>query len=107
MPTKALYGKHTRRGTVIFVLLIPLVGAPTVSCLLLLTRLAEERVDVRPSEGPFAGKSRIWQVNVLTPTNYTARGRRLLRWYILSLLFQAAAFFTAITLIYAALNSRK
>jgi hypothetical protein len=45
--------------------------------------LRPHRVDLRPHQGVEAGRSRIWQANVLDPRNYDAKGRRLLRWLVL------------------------
>jgi hypothetical protein len=46
-----------------------------------LVRLTAERIDIRSGASPFSGASRVWQLNVLRPSNYTPRGRKLLIWF--------------------------
>lgn len=52
----------------------------SAAMLVVFVRLAEERIDIPSDESPFSGGSVIWQFNVLKPSNYTEKGRRLLRW---------------------------
>ena len=51
--------------------------------IVLVGMLRAHRIDLRPHQGVEAGRSRIWQVNVLDPRNYDSRGKRLLRWLVL------------------------
>ena len=54
-----------------------------VALQIVLVWLGEHRTDVRRDQAVTDGKSSIWQVNVMRPSNYTPAGRRLLRWYYL------------------------
>lgn len=54
-----------------------------------LVRLTVERIDIRSGASPFSGASRVWQLNVLRPSNYIPRGRKLLMWFYVG---QAALF---------------
>jgi hypothetical protein len=71
----------------LLLLVVPLVLVPGVATIAFTYHLARYRVDLTPFNSPYDGVSRIWQVNVFRPSNYNARGRRLLPWlYFLSTL---------------------
>jgi hypothetical protein len=60
----------------------------SVAALILLGRLREYRQDLTRVDSVFEGRSRFWQVNVLRPSNYCRRGRRILLFYVASQLLQ-------------------
>lgn len=59
--------------------------------LVLLARLRMHRTDLRSNQGFWEGESRVWQQNVLSPRNYDAGGKRLLRWMFVALALWAAS----------------
>lgn len=71
--------------------------------IVLMGLLRGHRIDLRPHEGPTAGRSRIWQLNVLDPRNYDLKGRRLLRWLFLLILL---SLFTMVWLVFSAGRAR-
>ena len=54
----------------------------------ILGKLRDFRVDLSPNQSGFEGRSRIWQVNVLRPSNYNPTGKRVLFWYCTTLIAQ-------------------
>ncbi|HSY84507.1 MAG TPA: hypothetical protein VK807_22275 [Gemmatimonadaceae bacterium] len=71
----------------LLLLVVPMLLVPGVASIAFTYRLARYRVDLAPFNSPYDGTSRIWQVNVFRPSNYNARGRRLLPWlYVLTTL---------------------
>jgi len=74
------------------------IGVPMLVSILLLTKLREHRIDLSRGQSVFEGSSRVWQVNVLRPSNYTSEGRRILRWYVVSQLAVLAGFAFALKL---------
>jgi preprotein translocase subunit SecG len=51
-----------------------------MALLVVMVRATQHRIDIPPGAGFQSGKSKIWQVNVFTPSNYDAAGRTLVRW---------------------------
>ncbi len=51
-------------------------------------KLQDNRIDVHPGEGLGAGRSPVWQLNMLTPANYRASCRSSVRWLQAGLAFQ-------------------
>lgn len=51
-----------------------------ITNLVVVIRLRPYRIDICPGDSFAAGRSQIWQWNVLNAENYTLAGRRLLRW---------------------------
>ena len=56
-----------------------MVGSGTW-CLVLLVSLRSHRIDLEPHEHFGKGSAHTWQGNVTNRNNYSAAGRRLLRW---------------------------
>ena len=75
--------------TLFFTLLVAFVAL--ISLQIVLLRLVQHRVDLKSNQAVTDGSSRIWQVNVMRPSNYTIAGRRLLRWYYLLLVLWAVS----------------
>lgn len=57
--------------------------------LYLIYHLTKFRTDIDPKDGPFAGRSKVWQVNVLKWSNYSSAGHPyvILLYAILGVLF--------------------
>lgn len=51
-----------------------------VAMQIVLVRLREHRIDLRPEQHFGHGRSPVWQVNVMNPANYDDAGRKMLRW---------------------------
>lgn len=71
-----------------YLIVVAAVVVPALVNISLLLRLREYRVDLTQGQSMFDGASAIWQRNVLRPSNYNAKGRRLLAWYWVALLVQ-------------------
>jgi hypothetical protein len=71
---------------------IAAVGGAYIGFLILglyiLGKLRDYRVDLAPNQSEFEGRSRIWQLNVLRPSNYDVHGKRWLFWYCATLVVQ-------------------
>jgi hypothetical protein len=63
-------------------LLILLAFVLAVAQLIMFDALGKHRIDIRPNQSPFEGRSGIWQRNVIRFANYTPRGKNLLRWFL-------------------------
>jgi hypothetical protein len=75
---------------------------PIFFSLILLPKLRAHRVDLEKGASGFDGASRAWQINVMRPSNYTPEGRRLLVWYYVAVIAQAAAVLFVLLLLYRA-----
>jgi hypothetical protein len=51
-----------------------------VAMQIVLVRLREHRIDLRPEQHFGHGRSPFWQVNVMSSANYDDAGRKMLRW---------------------------
>ena len=63
----------------ILILLVFILG---IAQLIMIDALGKHRTDILPNQSPFDGSSRIWQRNVMRFSNYTPRGKQLLRWFL-------------------------
>ena len=65
---------------------VVIAGLCNVWSFVIFFKLGRYRTDIAPGQSPFGGSSKIWQFNVMSPSNYTEQGRQLLPIFIFSII---------------------